>query len=305
MFQTTLKDSIEFEGIGLHSGKFIKIKLHPAFPDSGVQFLRSDIEGSTYTKASPYTVTSTQLATTINCGKGQISTIEHLMSALYGLGVDNVMVDVSGPEMPILDGSAVPYISIINEAGIKKLNKKRKYLKFKRRIRLERDNKWIEIIPSRYTKVTFDIDFDDEFIKYQKAFFKINPKVYEEEIASARTFGFKKDVDALWDMGLARGGSLDNAVVIDGDKVLNPGGLRFSDECVRHKVLDLIGDISLIGYRFFGHIRASKSGHLLNNIFARTLLESHNCYSIVELDEEPEYEFSVATSSAELNPQGI
>lgn len=302
MFQKTLEKSVSLEGIGLHSGKFIKINIHPAFPDTGIQFRRSDVKNSEFTKASPYTVSSTQLATTIECGGCKISTIEHLMSALYGLGVDNAYVEVDGPEVPILDGSSAPYVAIFSQSGIKTQNKKRKYLKFKRKIRLERDNKWIELIPSRFFKVTFDISYDDDFVKQQKAYFKIDEDEFSSEIAGARTFGFKKDVDALWDMGLAKGGSLDNAVVIDGNKILNEDGLRYQDEFVRHKVLDLMGDISLLGYRIFGHIRAYRSGHMLNNIFARTLLESTYCYSIVEL---PEDTANSPVGSVELKPQGI
>jgi len=302
MYQTTLNNTVSFEGIGLHSGKHIKVHVHPAFPDTGIQFRRSDIKSSEYTKASPYTVSSTQLATTINCNGGQISTIEHLMSALYGLGIDNAMVEVDGFEVPILDGSANPIVNLLYGAGIKKLNKKRKYIKFKKRIRLEREDKWIELIPSRFFKVTFDINFDDDFVGQQKAYFEVTRDSFSNEIANARTFGFKKDVDALHSMGLAKGGSLDNAVVIDGNQILNEDGLRHKDEFVRHKILDLIGDISLVGYRFFGHIRAYKSGHLLNNIFAKILLESNYCYNMIELEDDKEPEIIL---QRELNPQII
>jgi UDP-3-O-[3-hydroxymyristoyl] N-acetylglucosamine deacetylase len=214
--------------------------------------------------------------------------------------VDNAIIDVDGPEIPILDGSSFPLVKLISEAGVKELNKVRKYLKFKKKIRLEKGDRWIELIPSRFFKVTLGISFDNSIIQEQKAFFNFSEDVFVDEVSKARTFGFKKDVDALHAMGLAKGGSLDNAVVIDENSVLNEEGLRYSDEFVRHKVLDLIGDISLIGYRFYGHIRAYKSGHQLNNIFARTLLESTNCYSIVE---QPE--FPALSSVLELKPQGI
>ncbi|WP_022851421.1 UDP-3-O-acyl-N-acetylglucosamine deacetylase [Limisalsivibrio acetivorans] len=301
MFQTTVNNKVSFKGVGLHSGDDISVTISPAFPETGIMFRRSDVTGSEYTKASPHTVSSTQLATTINCGHEHIGTIEHLMAALYGLGIDNALVDVTGPEIPILDGSALPLVKLIDQAGVRQLNKKRKYLKFKKRIRLEKGDKWIELIPSRFFKVTFGISFDDNFVQEQKAFFNLSDNVFVDQIASARTFGFKKDVDALWNMGLARGGSLDNAVVIDNDEVMNPGGLRYENEFVRHKILDLVGDISLLGYRIYGHIRAFKSGHLLNNIFAKTLLESTNCYSIIELPDHP----AAPNTILELKPQGI
>jgi UDP-3-O-[3-hydroxymyristoyl] N-acetylglucosamine deacetylase len=241
------------------------------------------------------------LATTIKCGEQSVSTIEHIMSALYGMGVDNAMIEVSGPEVPILDGSAMPFIPMIKQSGIKRLGKSRKYLKFNKKVRLEKDGKWIEIIPSRFFKVTFDIDFESGSIGQQRAFFQVDERTFAEDIASARTFGFKQEVESLWQMGLAKGGSLENAVVIDGDDILNPEGLRFKDEFVRHKVLDLIGDISLTGYRIYGHIRAYKSGHQINNLFARLITESKDSYSIIE---EHELEHS-SLAQFELKPQGL
>ncbi|PLX67008.1 MAG: UDP-3-O-acyl-N-acetylglucosamine deacetylase [Denitrovibrio sp.] len=300
MKQRTLKSVIEMEGIGLHTGEKMSVKVHPAYPDTGICFRRSDVECE-YTRISPYTVTSTQLATTIQCGNQTISTIEHLMAALYGLGVDNAKVEVSGPEVPVFDGSAIAFVDAIVKTGIAEQAKARKFIKFKKRIRLEKDGKWIEIIPSRFFKVTFDIDFENESIGQQKAYLQVTPDSFVKELSPARTFGFRQEVEQLWQMGLAKGGSLDTAVVIDGDDVMNPEGLRFRDEFVRHKMLDLIGDISLLGYPIFGHIRAYKSGHNLNNLFARTLIESANYYSIVELpDNDPAQNYNL-----ELNPQGI
>jgi len=300
MKQRTLKNVIEMESVGLHTGETMHVTILPAYPDTGVCFRRSDVDCE-YTRVSPYTVTSTQLATTIQCGNHTISTIEHLMAALYGLGIDNAKIDVSGPEVPVFDGSAMAYVDAIAEAGIVEQAKARKFIKFKKRIRLERDGKWIEIIPSRFFKVTFDIEFENESIGQQKGFLNVTPEAFSKELASARTFGFRQEVEQLWNMGLAKGGSLDTAVVIDGKDVMNPEGLRFRDEFVRHKMLDLIGDISLLGYPIFGHIRAYKSGHNLNNLFARTLIESANFYSIVELpDNDPAF-----TNSLELKPHGI
>lgn len=300
MKQRTLKNVIEMESIGLHTGEKMRVTIHPAYPDTGICFRRSDVECE-YTKVSPYTVTSTQLATTIQCGNYTISTIEHLMAALYGLGVDNAKIDVSGPEVPVFDGSANAFIEAILNTGITEQAKARKFLKFKKRIRLEKDGKWIEIIPSRFFKVTFDIEFDNESIGQQKGYFNITPDTFAKDVAPARTFGFRHEVEQLWQMGLAKGGSLDTAVVLDGTEVMNPEGLRFRDEFVRHKVLDLVGDISLLGYPIFGHIRAYKSGHNLNNLFARTLIESANFYSIIELPETD----PALINNLGLKPQGI
>jgi UDP-3-O-[3-hydroxymyristoyl] N-acetylglucosamine deacetylase len=300
MKQRTLKDSIMMQGIGLHTGESMSVAIHPAYPDTGICFRRTDVECE-YTRVSPYTVTSTQLATTIQCGGHTISTIEHLMAALYGMGIDNAKIDVKGPEVPIFDGSAMYFIHAITNTGVTEQAKARKFIKFKKRIRMEKDGKWIEIIPSRFFKVTFDIDFENASIGQQKAFVQVSPDTFTSEIASARTFGFRQEVEMLWQMGLAKGGSLDTAVVVDGDTVMNPEGLRFDDEFVRHKILDLIGDISLLGYPIFGHIRAYKSGHNLNNLFARTLIESANYYSIIELPEsDPAQNYNL-----ELKPQGI
>ncbi|BAI79545.1 UDP-3-O-[3-hydroxymyristoyl] N-acetylglucosamine deacetylase [Deferribacter desulfuricans SSM1] len=301
MYQTTIKDKLIFSGKGLHSGKFVKAVVYPALPDNGITIRRADIPGSEPIKLNPYNVVSTVLATTVNCGNYKIATVEHILSAVYGLGIDNIHIDVYGEELPILDGSAAAFVDQFINVGIKQLKKKRKYLKFTKRIRIEKGDKWIELIPSRYFKVTFGINFDNKLINEQKKFLTLTPETYAKEVAKARTFGFKNEVEMLWKMGLAKGGSLENAIVIDKDKILNEDGLRYNDEFVRHKILDLIGDISLIGYRFYGHIRAYKSGHELNNYFAKTLLESKSCYKVVELDEQ--YNFNPYKSLV-LEPQG-
>jgi len=301
MFQTTIKDKLIFSGKGLHSGKFVKAVVYPALPDNGITIKRADIPGSEIVKLSPYNVTSTVLATTVNCGSYKISTVEHILSAAYGLGIDNLHIDVFGEELPILDGSASAYVEQFLKVGIKQLKKKRKYLKFTKRIRIEKGDKWIELIPSRFFKVTFNIQFDNKIINEQKKFINLTPESYAKEIAKARTFGFRDEVEMLWKMGLARGGSLENAIVIDKDKILNEDGLRYDDEFVRHKILDLIGDISLLGYRIYGHIRAYKSGHELNNQFAKALLEAKNCYKIVELGEDYNY---TPYKTLVLEPQG-
>lgn len=299
MKQTTIKNDILIEGIGLHTGSNIKVRILPEFPDAGIRFRRVDIKNSETVTVSPYSVVSTQLATAIKCGDLPISTIEHLMSAFYGLGVDNALVEVDGPEIPILDGSSAPIVDMILRSGIKTLSKNKKFLKVNKRVKIDLQDKWIEIIPSRFFKVTFDINFDNGFLGEQKKYINVTPDSYRAEVSKARTFGFKNEVESLWKMGLAKGGSLANAVIIGEEGVLNSEGLRYSDEFVRHKILDLIGDISLIGYPILGHIRAYRSGHQLNNQFARKLLESTDCYSIVEVESK-----SYTENELVLEPQG-
>ncbi|MEF3255469.1 MAG: UDP-3-O-acyl-N-acetylglucosamine deacetylase [Deferribacterales bacterium] len=299
IYQTTLNSEITFSGVGLHSGKEISVKISPSYGNSGIRFKRGDIPTSDPVKISPFNVYSTQLATSIKCGDFPISTVEHLMAALYGMGIDNALVEVFGQEIPILDGSSLPYVKMIREAGIKILPQKKKYLRLNRKLVIEKDGKMIEMLPSRFMKITVNIDFDNSFIGSQKAFVNITRESFEKELAPARTFGFKKDVEKLWSLGLAKGGSMDNAVVIDDDRVLNPEGLRMPDELVKHKALDLLGDISLIGYRFFGHIRTYRSGHMINNIFARSLLISTDLYTIEESPDE------VTVPSFDMTPEMV
>ncbi|MCA1927785.1 MAG: UDP-3-O-acyl-N-acetylglucosamine deacetylase [Calditerrivibrio sp.] len=299
IYQTTLNSEITFSGVGLHSGKEISVRISPAYANTGIRFKRGDIPSSEYVKITPFNVYSTQLATSIKCGDFPISTVEHLMAALYGMGVDNAFVEVYGQEIPILDGSSLPYVKMIKEVGIKALSKKRKFLKLRKKMVIEKDGKLIEMLPSRFMKITTHIEFDNPFIGYQKVFVNITPETFANELAPARTFGFKNDIEKLWSLGLAKGGSMENAILIDNDRVINQEGLRMHDELVRHKALDLLGDISLIGYRFFGHVRSYKSGHLMNNIFARSLLVSTDLYTVEELDEK------VAIDGFELKPEAV
>ena len=276
-----------FSGVGLHSGRQMPVHVRPAEADSGIQFARSDVKNCPFVRTSPFNVTSTQLATTIKCGDFPISTIEHLVSALYGLGVDNAYIEVGGPEIPILDGSAIPIAREICSVGIKPLDVKRKYLVFERELAIEHDNKTVVAGPGEGALITFEISYPHNAIGTQVRTLKLTPDTYLDTVSLARTFGFQKEVEALWKMGLAKGGSLENAIVLDDkDGILNPEGLRADDEFVSHKILDLIGDLSLVGYRMLGHIHADKSGHHVNNLFARKLLETPNIYTICELDDE-------------------
>ena len=287
MYQTTIKRTLYFEGIGLHTGKSCRVTLSPLVDDEGYIFCKKHRNNCMTLKASPFNVISTHLSTTINVfGHFNISTVEHLLSALYGFGVDNVKIDVDGPEIPVLDGSSIEFVKKMMEVGVRVLPKKRRYLKIKKRFFLQKAGKRIEIIPSRFFKVSSFIDFKNTMVGEQKAYFNVTPSVYVNDIAKARTFGFRKDVESLWNMGLAIGGSLENAVVIDENEILNESGLRFENEFVRHKILDLIGDISLLGFRILGHIKSYKAGHELNNALVRAILEDRTSYSLVELTEE-------------------
>lgn len=289
LYQTTLADPFTFSGVGLHSGKIMTVRVLPAEENCGIQFCRSDVRHSPFVRTSPFNVTSTQLATTVACGDFPISTIEHLVSALYGLGVDNAYIEVGGPEIPILDGSSRPIARLIAVATIVPQKAKRKYLHIEKPLSAEMDNKSVSAAPPRQPELTiaFEIDYPHEAIRHQKKNLMLTPHSYYHALADARTFGFQKEVEMLWKMGLAKGGSMENAIVLD-DKsgILNPEGLRHEDEFVSHKILDLIGDISLVGYRVLGHIHAVRSGHQLNNIFARKLIESVNSYRIIELETD-------------------
>lgn len=300
MKQTTIGRIVSLRGIGLHSGQDVTMRVLPAFPDTGIRILKTDTRGLKDVQVSAYNVTSTELATSLGEGDSAVKTIEHLMSALYGIGIDNALVEVEGPEIPIMDGSAKPITQMLIDAGIKCLAKPRKYLKINKKVRLEYNEKWIEIIPSRFFKVTLAIDFENSFIGQQKCFVKITPESYLNEISGARTFGFKNEVERLIQMGYAKGGALENAVIVSEDGVLNEGGLRYEDEFVRHKILDLIGDISLVGYRILGHIRGYKTGHHLNNLFARELLQRTDAYTIYEAED-----LNIEDKELVLEPQGI
>ena len=285
MYQTTLNNIIIFHGKGLHSGRFCKVVITPSSPNSGIVFSELNSVNKKEYKLTPYNVNTTHLSTSINI-KGEIHffTIEHIMSALFGMGVDNVKIYVKGSEIPALDGSSAPFVDAIRKAGIKVFPVKRKYLKVRKKIIIHNEDKWIEIIPSRFFKVTFKIDYGDTVIKEQKAYFNITPDIYEWKISKARTFGFKRDIFRLRNMQLALGGSLENAIVIDNDKIINKTRLRYQNEFVRHKILDLIGDLALINFRVLGHIKAYKSGHLLNNLLAKEILSDKSNYDLIELN---------------------
>jgi UDP-3-O-[3-hydroxymyristoyl] N-acetylglucosamine deacetylase len=284
--QRTLRRQVSCSGIGLHSGNKVTLSLKPAPIDYGIRFQRSDLGGLEI----PATVThlgGIQLATGLTREAVSVETVEHLLAALTALGIDNVIVELNTPEVPIMDGSAAPFVYLIlNEAGVKRLPAPKKFLKVLRPISLSQGDKRIALYPSDHFKVTYSISFDHPLIRHQSRTMKITDETFVEEIAPARTFGFLKEVELLRQRGLALGGSLDNAIVLGETGVLN-NALRFEDEFVRHKILDVIGDLSLVGYPVIGHLVAHRGGHALHTAFAARILEEVDAWRIVEGDTAP------------------
>lgn len=281
--QRTIKNELSFEGIGLHTGRYARVTLKPASRDSGITFVRSD--KNTVIKAHVGSVIDTAFATTIGQDGAKIRTVEHIMAALAGLGIDNILVEVDGPEIPILDGSSTELISIILKAGIAKQGKKRPYLRIKRPIIFDDGNSKVAALPYEGRRITYSIFFNHYGFGEQRLSIEINEETFAREIAPARTFGFLKDIEYLRTNGLAKGGSLENAIILGENGVLNSSGLRFKDEFVRHKVLDSIGDLAILGFPIYGHIIANKSGHSTNIKFLKKLLAFPEAWDLIL--EEP------------------
>ena len=270
--QTTLNRSIDCAGVALHSGKKVSLSLKPAGPNMGIIFRRSDLPGLPEIRANWKNVVDTRMCTTLGNSKGvTISTVEHLMAALSGCHVDNAIVEVSGSEVPVMDGSAQPFVFLIECAGVKQLDASRRVIEVLRPVKVESEGRVAELLPSNSFSVGFQIEFDDCAISRQELFITLVNGTFKKEIARARTFGFVNDVEALRASGLALGGSLENAVVVDGDKILNDGGLRYEDEFVRHKVLDAVGDLYLSGAPIRGHYRGVRAGHHMTNELLKAL----------------------------------
>ncbi|MFI5296144.1 MAG: UDP-3-O-acyl-N-acetylglucosamine deacetylase [Thermodesulfovibrionales bacterium] len=281
--QRTIKNEVSFEGIGLHTGRYARVTLKPASRDNGITFIRSD--KNTVIKADVGSVIDTAFATTIGQDGAKIRTVEHIMAALAGLGIDNIFVDVNGPEIPILDGSSTELISIILKAGIAKQGKKRPYLRIKRPVIFDDGNSKVAALPYDGRRITYSIFFNHYGFGEQRLSIEINEETFAREIAPARTFGFLKDIEYLRTNGLAKGGSLENAIILGENGVLNSSGLRFKDEFVRHKVLDSIGDLAILGFPIYGHIIANKSGHSTNIKFLKKLLAFPEAWDLIL--EEP------------------
>lgn len=283
MRQTTISKSIEAIGIGLHKGLPVKLRLDPLDADSGVLFYREDLDLSIALSAQ--NVVDTKLATVIGNERAVISTIEHLMSAIYAYGIDNVKITLDADEVPIMDGSSLSYCMLLDEAGVSFLDAPKRVLVVKEAVSVEKDGSSVSLKPSKSTRFNYTIDFAHPSIKRQVFRFDFSKGGYIKEIARARTFGFLKEVEYLRSIGLAQGGSLENAIVLDDERVLNSDGLRFSDEFVRHKILDAIGDLSLLGYPILGEYNSFAGSHHLNHLLTKELQASAQSYEVVSLSE--------------------
>lgn len=292
MYQTTIKKSVELVGIGLHKGSPVKLRLEPLESNSGIVFYRSDVDVSI--PLLPQNVVDTKMATVIGKDGHVISTIEHLLSAVYAYGIDNLRVIVDADEVPVMDGSSASFCMLLDEAEIISLDMPKKVMKIVKEVEIKEGEKYVKLSPSPDLQYDFTIKFPHPVIQKQEYVLKFTKESYKSEIARARTFGFLHEVQYLRSKGLALGGSLENAVVLDEKKILNPEGLRFSNEFVRHKILDAIGDMSLIGMNFIGNYEAMAGSHDLNHKLTLALLESPENYEVIELVGETTKELEKA-----------
>jgi UDP-3-O-[3-hydroxymyristoyl] N-acetylglucosamine deacetylase len=284
--QCTIANPVLISGIGLHCGDRINMTMRPAEAGTGIVFHRKTGERTVSIEAHSSRVVDTRLATVLGKSGVTVSTVEHLLGALSALGIDNLNIDIDGPEVPVMDGSAAPFVDLLQSAGLRHLNRSRRFLAVRRPMSLVDGDKRVSIIPSRFFRITFEIAFNHPCISHQERTVKLSSENFRRDIAPARTFGFLNEVEYLKANGLARGGSLENAIVIGEDSILNPEGLRFHDEFVRHKILDSIGDFSLLGYPILGHIKASRAGHDLNHRMVEKILASPECWKLVEFSKD-------------------
>jgi UDP-3-O-[3-hydroxymyristoyl] N-acetylglucosamine deacetylase len=295
--QRTLKNVIRATGVGLHTGEKVHLTLRPAAPDTGILFRRVDLEPPVEIRACPHNVGDTRLSTTLVTGDVRVSTVEHLLSAFAGLGIDNAYVDLSAPEVPIMDGSAGPFVFLIQSAGIEEQNRPKRFIRIKRPVEVRDGDKLARFEPYDGFKVEFTIDFDHPAFqdRSKRAQVDFSTTSFVREVSRARTFGFLREIEQLRQQNLALGGSLDNAVVVDEYRVLNEEGLRYEDEFVKHKILDAVGDLYLLGHTLIGAFKGHKSGHALNNQLLRALVADREAW------EEAVFE-DTATAPA-LHPQ--
>jgi UDP-3-O-[3-hydroxymyristoyl] N-acetylglucosamine deacetylase len=303
--QRTLKSITRAVGVGLHSGQRVEITLRPAAPNTGIVFRRVDLPHPVDIAVCTEAVTDTRLASTLSLGGAKVHTVEHLMSACAGLGVDNLMVDITAEEVPILDGSAASFVFLLQSAGIEQQNAARRFIRIKAPISVREgapgNEKWARLEPFHGFKLTFEIDFNHPAVDStgQRVDFDLSVGSYAQDIARARTFGFTKDVEMMRANGLALGGGLDNAIVMDDYKVLNADGLRYDDEFVKHKILDAMGDLYIVGMPLLAHYRAHRSGHALNNLLLRQLQAQPEAWEVITFESERE----APSGFARLAPQ--
>jgi UDP-3-O-[3-hydroxymyristoyl] N-acetylglucosamine deacetylase len=283
-FEMTVQRPVEATGVGLHSGVPVTIRILPAPPSTGIVFLRTDLDNFPVPASWRY-VARVSYATSLMRQGVLISTTEHLLSVFYSMGVDNAYVEIDNLEVPILDGSGQPFVELIAQAGLKQYRRRKKYLRIRRPVSVEANGKRITILPSDRFLLTCDVYYPHPLIGRQSLDMEVTPEKYAQEIAPARTFGFSKELDQMRDMGLIRGANLDNAICFEPDRVLNPGGLRFADECCRHKALDLIGDLALIGKPLLGHVIAERAGHAMHTALVARIMSDPTLYEILSFDQ--------------------
>ncbi len=295
--QRTLKTAIRATGVGLHSGRKVYMTLRPAAPNSGIVFRRTDLEEPVEIRAEAHRVGETMLGTTLIDGDVRVATVEHLMSALAGLGIDNCYVDLSAPEVPIMDGSAGPFVFLLQSAGIEEQGAPKKLIRIRKPVRIEQEDKWVEFRPFNGFKVNLEIAFDHPVFKKhaQRASIDFSTTSFLREVSRARTFGFMRDIETLRANNLTLGGSMDNAIVLDDYRILNEDGLRYDDEFVKHKILDAIGDLYLLGHTLIGEFSGYRSGHELNNLLLRRLLEDETAWEAVTFEDRRKAPISYAS----------
>jgi len=283
-FETTVQRPVEAVGVGLHSGVPVSIRILPAPPSTGIVFVRTDLDRFTIPASWRY-VARVSYATSLMRQGVLISTTEHLLSVFYSMGLDNAYVEIDNLEVPILDGSGQPFVELLRKAGLKSYRRRKRYLRIRRPVSVEADGKRISILPADAFLLTCDVFFAHPMIGRQSLDLEVTPEVYADDIAPARTFGFEHELDQMRDMGLIRGATLENALCFYGDGVRNDGGLRFEDECCRHKALDLIGDLALIGRPLLGHVIAERAGHAMHTALVARIMSDPSLYEVITFDQ--------------------
>jgi UDP-3-O-[3-hydroxymyristoyl] N-acetylglucosamine deacetylase len=278
-FETTVRRPVRVTGIGLHSGVEVSLGILPAKAGEGIRFLRTDLDGFSI-PANWKFVARVSYATSLMRQGVLLSTTEHVLSVLYSMGIDNARIEISNLEVPILDGSGKPFIELLSKAGVKQLKRHRRHLRILRAVEVTDGDKRIAIVPAEAFRITCETNYGHPLAGRQTLELELTPETYAEQIAPARTFGFANDLDRMRDMGLIRGASLDNAICFNGNAILNPGGLRFPDECCRHKVLDLIGDLALIGHPLQAHVIAQRAGHAMHTALVSKIMHDPTCYEL-------------------------